>query len=361
MLDAGERAYAYSKACGVIGKSFVGKRLSALAGVRTLNELDRLIFPEPHTALPGREFLVDIENRIVKRAVNHILSVVRSFRKPPELLIRQLRAYEYADLKTCLHYLRAGKKELPKFVGIGNFGTVKFEFYPDLRRMLEGTEFDFILRDNLQNFEDENCDLTDIETEMDTRYYSALKESLFRLSAEDRIIAQRILSEEISLRNCIWALRLRSYFEKSSGETGKHLMDISIPVSSGDESKPARKSRISVSNKRAISLAAEAVESLDMPMDIREAWDGWRWEKFLNPEISGEMWTADPRYFQNAASKYLYTLALRSFHNMPFAVSAIFCFIKLKQFEEDILTSVTEGLGLGLSSSGVFELLEVPV
>jgi len=69
-------------------------------------------------------------------------------------------------------------------------------------------------------------------------------------------------------------------------------------------------------------------------------------------------WTANPRYFQNAASQYLYHLAMKSFHRSPMSVSATFCFIKIKQFEEDILTSVAEGLALGMDSTSVFKLLE---
>ena len=44
--DTGERAFAYAKACGIIGKSFIGKRISALGKLHSLNELDRLVFPE---------------------------------------------------------------------------------------------------------------------------------------------------------------------------------------------------------------------------------------------------------------------------------------------------------------------------
>jgi len=40
------------------------------------------------------------------------------------------------------------------------------------------------------------------------------------------------------------------------------------------------------------------------------------------------------------------------------SVSAIYCFIKLKHFEQDILISVAEGLSIGMDSSSVFKLLE---
>jgi hypothetical protein len=41
-------------------------------------------------------------------------------------------------------------------------------------------------------------------------------------------------------------------------------------------------------------------------------------------------------------------------------VSSIYCFINLKHFEEDLLTSTAEGMGLGMTGADIFKLLEVP-
>jgi vacuolar-type H+-ATPase subunit C/Vma6 len=353
MQDAGERAYAYTKACGIIGKSFVGKRLAVLGRLRGLSEFDRLVFPELRRELPGRELLFDLETRIVQRAVDHILKIVNAYRNPPELLVRLLRSYEYGDLKTCLHYMAGGMKKIPAVSNLGRFGTVRFEAFPDMQAMLAGTEFDFLLGQNLAEMQ---ADITPVETELDKRYYLGLKDSLRSLSGDDRAIAERILAEEISLRNCSWALRLRTYFNKSPSETAKYLMDIAMRA--GLEEIPGGiRERRPVPHFKEISLAAEALQALELPLDSRRDWHGWRWEHFLNPEKGGE-WRADPRYFQNAASEYLYQLALHCLHQSPMSISTGFCFIKLMQFEEDILTSVAEGLGLGMGGSDVFELLE---
>jgi hypothetical protein len=357
MPDSGERAYAYTKACGIIGKSFVGRRISALAGVRALNELDRLIFPETRKDLPGKELLTDLESRIAGRAVRHILEIINSFSRAPKLLARQLRSYEFSDLKTCLNYLSGGIRSLPPFVNIGRYRTIHFEAFPNLAAMLADTEFEFILSKDVKAIQSGNFDVIPLETELDLRYYLGLKEALYHLSAEDRHFAERILAEEISLRNCVWALRLRTYYKKTAAEAGKHLMNIRMRAS-GEIPGDIHERRKNIRAKE-ISLSAEAEESLELPLDSRAAWHGWRWEKFLNPEKPGEHWNADPRFFQNAASEYLYRLSLHSFHRRPFAISTSFCYIKLKQFEEDLLTSVAEGLGLGMASRDVFDLLEV--
>jgi vacuolar-type H+-ATPase subunit C/Vma6 len=357
MPDAGERAYAYTKACGIIGKSFVGKRMSALAGLRSLNELDRLVFPGAQRELPVRELLVDLEKRITRRSAEQIVAVLDSYEKPPELLIRLLRSCEYDDLKTFLNYLADGRKAAPSWTNIGRFATVKTEHFPDLNLMLEGTEFDFLPVKYFKNVQEGNLSIEALETELDNHYYCGLKDGLLRLSGGDRALAQKIISEEISLLNCVWALRLRVYFKEPADEIEKHLIDIKLPVASEDIPKEryAQTSR----PQKEISLAAEAVQSLNKDLDSRSDWKGWRWEKLLNPEKPGEMWVAQPRHFQNAASLYLHRRALSFFRQSPFAVSAIFCYIKLKQFEEDILTSITEGLGLGMPCDDVFSLLEV--
>ena len=359
MLDAGERSYAYTRACGIIGKSFVGKRISPLAGLRSLNELDRLIFPEPHQELPGRELLTDLEGRIARRATRQILKVLGAIAQPPEFLVRLLRSYEYEAVKTCLHYLAAGAKTLPAIGDIGRFRTVNFAAFPNLAAMLAGTKYEFILtHEDIKAVLSGSGDPAAIETELDRRYYAGLEDSLRHLSTEDRSFAERILAEEISLRNCVWAFRLRSYFNKTAAQTGRYLMDITMHVGHDEMPGAIRQHRQIDFRTRKISLSTEARESLALPLDDRSPWHGWRWERLLNPVKPGEPWQADPRYFQNAASEYLYHRALHCFHAGAFTVSTFFCYVKLKQFEEDLLTSVAEGLGLGMSGGEVFELLE---
>jgi len=357
--DAGERAYAYAKACGIIGKSFVGKRISALGRLNALNEFGRLVFPDASYELPGRELLIDLERRLLQRTTRHITAVINSYSNPPELLVRQLRSCEYADLKTCLHHIVADKPIPNALCDIGRYGTIRFNAYPDLKAMISDTEFEFILSKDLKAAD---FDLTSLEAELDLQYYTLLVKSLQRLPAGDRILAHRILAEEISLRNCVWALRLRTYFEKTTKETEKYLMDLEIPkcppleipgdISPGFSSKKGEDSG-------KISLIQEAYESLYFPLDSRAAWKGWRWESLLNPDEGREIWAANPRFFQNTASRYIYRLSMRCFRRIPFSVNAEFCYIKLKQFEEDLLTSVAEGLGLGMGGNDVFNLLEV--
>jgi len=165
MLDAGSRCFAYAKACGIIGKSFVGKKISALVGIHSLNEFERSVFPVSRD-LPGEELLIDIEKRIIERTINQIISIIVSYEKPPEFLVHLLRSYEYSDLKTCLHYIDAGKKEAPSVCNIGVFQSINFNKYPDIPKMLEDCELK-----NLKSFKKGKfTDSVETETEIDRHY-----------------------------------------------------------------------------------------------------------------------------------------------------------------------------------------------
>ena len=285
----GERPYAYAKACGIIGRSFIGKRLSRLEKASRLSELDRMIFPDASRDLPEKELLVDLEERIISRAASSINAIVDSFSKPPQFLRLLVQSEE--SLKEELGDEKQGDASMQSAL-------------------------------------------------MDQRYYKALWKALFALPRKDRQATEKILADEISLKNSSWALRLRTYYHLPPDKVKPYLIDI------------AR------GNKRP-SLAYEAIQSLDFPLDSISAWSSWRWKDFLN-EASGHMhWHAEPRHFQNAASRHLYRLARHHFHLSPFSLDSIFCFIKLKEFEEDILISSAEGLSIGMSSSEIFSMLGV--
>jgi hypothetical protein len=341
MLQTGERAYAYAKACGIIGKSFVGSKIEALEPVNRLAELDRMLFPQSYRELPEKELLRDMERRIAGRSADQIISIVNSYARPPELLVRLLRSYEYGDLKSALAAVAGGEPRPPSFTNLGRFGFVNFAAYPDIKVMVRGTEFEF-----LTSQAPGEGDLgINLQTRLDKHYYAALWESLYRLKRRDREGIELILSEEISLRNAAWVLRFRTYYSMSGDEIRGKLINLEFPVT-GRGGGAVR------------SLTADAEAALELPLDTYASWTSWKRAAFLNPE-RGAMWNADPRYFQNAASRYLCHLARKYFRRRPFSIDAAACFMKLKQFEEDLLTSIAEGLGMGMTSRDVFALLEL--
>jgi vacuolar-type H+-ATPase subunit C/Vma6 len=326
-----------------MGKSFVGKRIHSLKKAAGLSELDRMVFPAGSRNLPEKELLRDLEKRIIARAVNSIISVVECFSNPPEFFKLLIRVYEYADLYSAINSYWEKEKNAPEHIPLGRFQTVRFEAWPDIWKMIEGTAFEFFLGKN--GVLDSKQDSISLQSALDRHYYNSLWNSLFSLPSADRQAAEKILSDEISLKNSSCTLRFRTYYRMQSDEVKLHLVDI-----------PAGRKKSSRRNSR--SLADEALQCLGFPLDDFSAWNSWRWKEFLNSPSESRQWYADPRHFQNAASNYLSHLARHYFHLNPFSLDSIFCFIKLKQFEEDILTSGAEGLGIGMSVSDIINMLE---
>ena len=337
--NSGERAYAYAKAMGIIRKTFIGNRISELTRANSLMDLDKMLFPvrtyglqeqdSPH----DKDLLLGLERRITKRTIQNILSVINSFSRPPQILIHQLRSYEYADLKNCLNYLSVGKTSPPLITNIGPFRTIRFDLYPDIKKMLAGTEFEFLLEKNA---------VESAEAELDLLYYQLLLKSLNKLSAFDRINIGKIIAEEISLRNCVFALRMRTYFNKTPAEILSLLLKLEMTV-----------------DNMTIDLSGEALKILEIPLDSYDNWKGWRWKKLINLDYDGKEWKMDPRHFQNAASHYIYRMSYRYFRRTPLSICSAFCYIKLNQFEQDLLISIAEGFGLGMTGKDVFDLLNI--
>ncbi|MDR2793951.1 MAG: V-type ATPase subunit [Treponema sp.] len=337
---SGERAYIYAKACGIIGKSFVGKRIHALENVNRLAELDRLVFPEGGRELPERELLPDLEKRITARSIAQISTIIGCFRNPPELLVLLLQSYEYENLKNTLAALANNEAKPPRITDIGKFRTVNFEAYPNIEGMLKNTEFEFLLKNELKETPKPLQDASALQTKIDMHYYTRLYAALGRLPRMDRLGIEKIVDDEIRLRNVSWTLRLRTYYNMSVERIKTMLITI-------DEKK---------------DFTGDALASCAFSLDTRDDWTHWKWAKFVNsesPTANSPYWSLDPRYFQNKASHYLYKCTYESFHTKPFSLVPAFCFIRLKQSEEDLLTSVAEGFGFGLPCRETLGLLGV--
>lgn len=338
MPGMGERAFVYAKTCGIIGKSYVGSGISKLNTVSRLNDLDRLIFPGGAKDLPERELLPDLERRIVNRAIAQMLGIVSSFSHAPEFLVRLVQSYEVSDLKTMLNALSVNDAKLPEMAKLGSFGTINFDAYPNLDLMLKHSEYEWILSRKIEILD--SVKLVFLEIEIDHQYYMNLWKSLLKLSKNDSISIKRIIEEEIAIRNIVWALRLKTYYKKNAGNIEERLMRIS----------PGKGKK---------NLAQDALDCLDFGLDHYADWAKWKRTAFVNPEKTGEDWTLDPRYVQNVSAKYLHTMAKKLFHRRPFTINTAACFIKIKQYEEDLLTSVAEGIGLGMTAQDVLAMLEV--
>jgi hypothetical protein len=171
-----------------------------------------------------------------------------------------------------------------------------------------------------------------------SEYYTALWHELENIPFSDRKLVTPLIADEIRLKNVVWALRLRVYYLLPPARIEPFLIAL----------KPGKNQR---------PLHYDALKSLERDIEEETEWHGWRLWKFVNKPVSGQYWKIDPRFFQNEASLYLYRLARKGLRKSPFTLDTVCCFIKLKQFEKEILTSVAEAARLGLTGGDALAIL----
>jgi hypothetical protein len=292
----GERAYIYAKACGMIARSFVGDRVKRLASVSSTEALQDMVFGAADTGLDsgsGGGTIEDIEKRLALREREAVASIMRSFRHPPPLL-RLL-----ADGDSPAQNLAASQTEA---------GSVS-----------------------------KTADL-DENIRQSALYYRAFWEELEKIPLSDRQLITKIAVDEMRLKNAVWALRLRVYYSMPPGQIRAFLID------------PCQ-------GKSRIPLRREALHSLTLDIEEESQWHDWRFWRYLNKPAAGQYWKVDPRFFQNQAALRLYHLARQCLRRRPFSLDTSCCFIKLKQFEKDVLTSIAEAARLGMTGGDALAIL----
>jgi hypothetical protein len=331
VIDRGALNYASAKACGMFGKAFLGRRLARLQTITRLSELDRQIFPERPLNLSESELAGVLERRIAERSVSNLLRLLKAFPIESNSLIFMLRAIEFADLKIALGALQAKEVYPPSFMNIAPWGRLHFAQWPNLEKILEGSDLEWVNKDRSE------FSAAETGTHIDQFYYQSLWNLLLQERSTEALL--RLYADEISLQNCIWALRLSRYYQMPEEEISKRLVHISY---------------------EGRSLSEAAMNSLGFHAELREDWDAWKYREFINPAHTSEtQWRIDPRYFQNAAARSLYRRSRRLFRFGETEKLRLAAFIKLQQYEQDILTSLAEGVQLGMSVKDIISGLEV--
>ncbi|MDR0526232.1 MAG: V-type ATPase subunit [Spirochaetaceae bacterium] len=324
-----ERSFIYAKCCGIIARSFVEGRISRLIELNSIKEFYSMVFGDS-----ANSDLISnsMERAIINKTAGELLLILKSFKKTPEFLVRLVKSYESADLKNAITAIKT-KKPAPEITPLGRFTGIKWQAYPDIKKMLQKTEYSFLLNLNIEGTED-----SEIQAAIDKNYYSILLSELKRLNPNEIPCFSKLIAEEVSLINCSRALRLRVYYNTNKAAIGSWLIDEKT-CKNGD------------------SLARDAKKSLEFDVSHHADWVLWKRFRFLNPQTQNSYWKCDPCFFQHSASIYLYNIARKSFRRRPFCIDTAACFIRLKQFEEQLLCGVAEGLLLGVSPKEVLNLM----
>ncbi len=277
MMDrSSASAFVYSKASALLAKSFTGENAQKLFAVRSLKELYTLLFGDGIPAIPEVMLAKEIEDKATRRFHELYSDLLKNFSKPTRILSEIARFYEYEN--------------------------------------------------SSQN-----------DPEQDEKYVRDLWESLNELPSGERENLRKFIKTELSMRNVLWALRLKVYYNFDSEEIKKRLV----------YSNSLRK-------KHDI-LAVDALKILDKDISSYEDWKNWKYSDLLNPHEEGVVWEIDPGWVEKAARVKLVKLYQRSFHKEPMSVLSLVSWFKIKENELNYIRTVAEGLRLDVEQEKIME------
>lgn len=326
MIDPSSAAdYVYARTSGKLSKSFVGARANKLFQVKSLSELWQLVFNTEVPVVPETILAQMLEKNAEKRFVSEFVELLNFFSEPDPISLQMLRLYDYSNLKEINFVLRTGGTKLPEIVDIGQLSRINYKAWPKLSSMTQNSPFSWyrepVFADGVQDF----------EHRLDTEYIKELWQCVKQYQGEQRMYIEKVIREEIILKNIIWAIRLRVYYNMNAEMVMQHLV--------WDTGQ----------GRMTDALAGPAMKILSIPLDSHEEWEKWKYSYLLNP-AAGDLWTVDPRWVQRVANISMNKRALQMFHVFPCSSVVLVPWFKIKQHELDYIRTAAEAVRLNVDS-----------
>lgn len=337
-------AFVYSKASGMLAKSFIGSRAAKLFSVSSLQELWSLVFDSEVPALPETMLAKKIEQDAESRFINDYVSLLRNYSRPDKVLVELLRFYDYDNLKDiaaslCNARYSTGKPEPPYLADIKEFSMLRYKAWPDVAGITAGSPVSWY--NTVPDFSHQQ----EFDSKLDLQYIRTLLASIEELPLSSRSVVSDLIQGEVVMNNILWAIRLRVYYGMDKEQVVSRLVTVRDCSSFRD-----------VKNDR---LAGAAVRTLDWDLESYADWANWKYAPLLNPHEEGVVWQIDPRWVQQVAKVRFNSMALRQFHRHPFTASVLVTWFKIKQYELDCIRTAAEGLRLSVPQDQVQEFVGV--
>lgn len=325
-------AFVYSKASGMLAKSFIGKNAVKLFSVRSLSELYTLLFNEEVPAIPEALLTKEIERKAEEKFFSDYLKLVESYDEPYSLLTDFLRFYDYENLKEMGSILALGEMTVPDFVIPQKYSVLNYDKFPDLKNVTKNSPVSWY---------NKSVSIDEIQTadnRIDIQYIHEIWDSCSKLSSDIQEDVKNLIKDEIVMKNVLWALRLKVYYKMEPAEIKPTLAFQNQELMGNSD-----------------IFASDALKILDKDVEIFSDWQDWKYKKFLNPHIDGELWCVDPAWIERSWKNYLNKKTERLFHKQPLSPLCLISFFKLKQNELDCITTVAEGLRLDAGQESMME------
>lgn len=315
-------SFVYSKACGMLGKSFVGENAQKLFDARSLSELWELIFKTPAPQTPEVMLANHLEYEAIRKFVKEYTTLLSYYDKPHSFLIALLTRYEVENLKTISASLGWNEQKQPRFVNLGEYQILHIEKWPDIAKITEGTPFEWYNQVPPQN------EHWEWDYKLDLKEFQYLWKELNKIHDSSRQDLFNYVQKDYALKNMLWALRLKVYYKMTNEQVISHLFFVNENPDANDP------------------LCSYAFDVLNREVDNYEQWADWRFSEYLNPHEDGEVWSINPMWVEQKLRQEDSKKMLHLFHQNPMTDICLVMFYRLKQQELNCIRAAVEALRL---------------
>lgn len=336
MMDRSS-AYAYvnAKAGGMLTKSFVGPRASKLFSVHTLPELWSLLFSSEVPAVPEVMLAEKIEQEALKNFIGQYEKLLSAFSHPDDISVALLQFYDFDNLKQIGAALSNKEKNMPVLADVAPYNTLKYSAWPDIAAITAGTPLSWY------NRAPEISEQQTFDNRLDLQYLRTIWRAVMKLPASEKGPVQHFIEQEYTMKNILWALRLKVYYNMKPEDIIPRLASVDRRHGKRD------------------SFVYSAKQILNKDITSWTDWSGWKYARLLNPHEEGAVWTIDPRWVEQKARIELNNEAMSLFHKYPLTVMVLVAWFKIKQNELDCIRTATESLRLNADQAQAMEFAGV--
>jgi vacuolar-type H+-ATPase subunit C/Vma6 len=324
MSSVSKYAFIHAKMHGLMAKTYLDERVRFLFKITSLIDLSKTIFPVEDVSTDERELISEVQRKFENSVITTLMHLTSLFPAPPELLVHVLREYDYRNLLTLLREKFSGLTSI-RLWDIGKYSILNHDADKEFPQSLRNTRFEKYL--DLMD----TTPLSELEFQVDRQYYEELISCVQSLPVTERNPVLPLVKTEILLMNLLWALRLRVYFRMSFDDAQKFLFPLAFP-----------------------GILSQAQLVFELPLDDPGAWKRLRHGDVFSAERNGVI---DPEGIEGRANKYLYHRLRKYFYAHPFTLASVYAFFRLKKYEARLVTSVSEGIRMGLAPREIEEAL----
>ncbi len=319
MNSSARRGFLLAKVYGTVARSYVGGNFRDLLRLKSLRELQQLLWPAAAGETAAPVPVGEMEAQIVQGGIAAMRAVLDYLGEPVAILVHILRKAERQNLKIVLRGIEEGRVDTSRLQDLGEYAELRLGRVGDYEKAVASSPYAWTLAAM------KTMSRARLENGIDRAYYIELLRLAGALSSRDRAGILRYVVLEISLLNAILALRLRFSFGMDEA-TARPLL---VPG-------------LADSLKRAVARAFE------IPQDSVEEWRKWRFGWLLADQLGESFRGPDPVRAEAKASQRLYVRAHQLLHQHPFSLCPLVAYFSLKQQEAALLKTAVEALVLGV-------------